>query len=65
LNKWKYRKCRVVGHRATILSPNVKELPVKAAKLLLSEITGLHNQTTLKAYFETQKHKPTLRTLRG
>jgi len=55
------RKCGTVRRTAMnyIIALDVKELPLEAAKDLFSEITGLYDRTTLRAYFGTQKHRST------
>jgi hypothetical protein len=55
------RKCGTVRHRAInyIRVLNAKELPLETAKDLFSEIIGLYDRTTLKAYFGTQRHRST------
>lgn len=55
------KKCGTVRDRAInyILALDAKQLPLEIAKDRFSEITGLYDRTTLKAYFGTQKHRST------
>lgn len=54
-----FRKCSTVRRRAAnfIRSLNVKELPLELARDLFSELTGLYDRSTLRAYFGTKAHK--------
>lgn len=55
----KTRKCNTIRRRALnyLVELGVKEIPLEKAKEQFSEITGLYDRLTLKAYFGTKKHR--------